>query len=45
MLFRSAALQYRDGSYAYQRGQRITPVWVTAQAAMGLAARSFPMRP
>ena len=31
-----AALQYRDGSYAYQRGQRITPVWVTAQAAMGL---------
>ena len=38
-------LQQGDGSFAYQRGQRITPVWVTAQATMGLAGRSFPLRP
>ena len=29
---------------AYQRGVRITPVWVTAQAALGLAGLSFPLR-
>ncbi len=38
-------LQLADGSFAYQRGQRITPVWVTAQASLGLARRSFPLRP
>jgi hypothetical protein len=38
-------LQQGDGSFAYQRGQRITPVWVTAQATMGLAGQSFPLRP
>jgi hypothetical protein len=38
-------LQQADGSFAYQRGQRITPVWVTAQATMGLAGQSFPLRP
>ncbi len=34
-----------DGSIAYQRGVTITPVWVTAQAAIGLARRPFPLRP
>lgn len=38
-------LQQADGSFAYQRGSRITPVWVTAQAAIGLARRPFPLRP
>ncbi len=38
-------LQQPDGSFAYQRGTRITPVWVTAQAAVGLARRPFPLRP
>lgn len=37
-----AGLQQRDGSVTYQRGTRITPVWVTAQAAGGLARRPFP---
>lgn len=34
-----------DGAVQYQRGVRITPVWVTAQAAIGLARRSFPLAP
>ena len=34
-----------DGAVQYQRGVRITPVWVTAQAAVGLARRSFPLVP
>ncbi len=38
-------LQNANGSFAYQRGLQVTPVWVTAQAAMGLAGRSFPLRP
>ena len=38
-------LQAANGSFAYQRGVAITPVWVTAQATMGLAGRSFPLRP
>jgi hypothetical protein len=38
-------LQAGNGSFAYQKGVQITPVWVTAQATMGLAARSFPLRP
>ncbi len=38
-------LQATNGSFAYQRGVAITPVWVTAQATMGLAGRSFPLRP
>lgn len=38
-------LQQADGSYAYQRGSRITPVWVTAQTVIGLARRPFPLRP
>ncbi|MGI9186904.1 MAG: hypothetical protein ACR2J9_05200 [Gaiellales bacterium] len=36
-------LQAANGSFAYQRGTMITPVWVTAQATMGLAGRSFPL--
>ena len=40
-----AGLQTANGSFAYQRGVAITPVWVTAQATMGLAGRSFPLRP
>ncbi len=39
------ALQRADGSFGYQRGVRVTPVWVTAQATMGLASRAFPMHP
>ncbi len=38
-----AGLQQRDGSIAYQPGTRITPVWVTAQGAAGLARRPFPL--
>lgn len=38
-------LSRTDGSVAYQRGVAITPVWVTAQAAIGLARRPFPLRP
>jgi hypothetical protein len=34
-----------DGSVSYQRGVAITPVWVTAQGAIGLARRSFPLVP
>jgi hypothetical protein len=34
-----------DGAVLYQRGVRVTPVWVTAQAAIGLARRSFPLAP
>ena len=34
-----------DGAVLYQRGVRITPVWVTAQASVGLARRSFPLAP
>lgn len=34
-----------DGSIAYQRGVPITPVWVSAQAAIGLARRPFPLVP
>jgi hypothetical protein len=34
-----------DGAVQYQRGVRITPVWVTAQTAVGLARRSFPLAP
>ena len=40
-----AGLQATNGSFAYQRDTAITPVWVTAQATMGLAGRSFPLRP
>lgn len=36
-------LQQSNGSIAYQRGIRISPVWVTAQAALGLARRPFPL--
>ena len=39
------ALQARDGAVRYQRGVRITPVWVTAQAAVGMSRRSFPLAP
>ena len=38
-------LQGRDGAFSYSAGQRITPVWVTAQAVLGLARRPFPLRP
>ena len=38
-------LQGADGAILYQRGTRTTPVWVTAQATVGLAARAFPLRP
>ena len=38
-------LQSRDGSFAYQPGVRATPVWVTAQAVLGLTGRAFPLRP
>ncbi len=38
-------LQGRTGAIAYQRGLRITPVWVTAQSILGLAGRAFPLRP
>ncbi len=38
-------LQASSGAFAYQRGLSITPVWVTAQSAMGIAGRSFPLRP
>ncbi len=40
-----SGLQSADGAFAYQRGVRVTPVWVTAQATMGLADRTFPVRP
>ncbi|PHX81581.1 MAG: hypothetical protein CK540_01760 [Thermoleophilia bacterium] len=40
-----ASLQRSNGAVAYQRGLVITPVWVTAQAALGLARRPFPLRP
>ena len=40
-----ASLQRSNGAVAYQRGLSITPVWVTAQAALGLARRPFPLRP
>ena len=40
-----ASLQRSNGAVAYQRGLAITPVWVTAQAALGLARRPFPLRP
>ena len=35
-------LQRSDGSFAYRRGQAITPVWVTAQALPALARRPLP---
>jgi len=34
-------LRQTDGSYAYRRGMRITPVWVTAQVLPGLERRPF----
>ncbi len=34
-------LQARDGSFRYSRSSAQTPVWVTAQALMGLARRPF----
>jgi hypothetical protein len=37
-------LQRPDGSFAYRRGQAITPVWVTAQALPALARRPLPVR-
>lgn len=37
-------LQRRDGSFAYRRGQVVTPVWVTAQVLPGLARRPLPVR-
>lgn len=37
-------LQRSDGSFAYRRGQAITPVWVTAQALPALARRPLPIR-
>ncbi len=40
-----ASLQRPNGAVAYQRGLSITPVWVTAQAVLGLARRPFPLRP
>lgn len=40
-----SGLQARDGSFRYQRGVRATPVWVTAQAVLGLTGRAFPLRP
>ena len=36
-------LQRPDGSFAYRRGQAITPVWVTAQALPALARRPLPI--
>jgi hypothetical protein len=36
-------LQRPDGSFAYRRGQAITPVWVTAQALPALARRPLPV--
>ncbi len=38
-------LQLANGSFAYQRGQAVTPVWVTAQSVLGAARRPFPLRP
>lgn len=39
-----AGLEGSDGAFAYQRGVRITPVWVTAQSVLGVAGRAFPLR-
>ena len=36
--------QRDNGSFAYRRGSRITPVWVTAQVLPALARRPFPLR-
>ena len=38
-------VQRADGSFAYQPGLAITPVWVTAQAVLGYAGRPFPLAP
>jgi len=40
-----ASLQRSNGAVAYQRGLVITPVWVTAQAALGLARKPLPLHP
>ncbi len=37
-------LQAADGAVAYQRGRRITPVWVTAQALAALTRKPLPIR-
>lgn len=36
--------QQPNGSFAYRRGSRVTPVWVTAQVLPALARRPFPLR-
>jgi energy-coupling factor transport system substrate-specific component len=36
-------LQAPDGSFAYSRGSRQTPVWVTAQALLALERRPLPV--
>jgi energy-coupling factor transport system substrate-specific component len=38
-------LQRRDGSVAYSRTSRQTPVWVTAQALMALERQPLPLAP
>ena len=40
-----ASLERSNGAVAYQRGLVITPVWVTAQAALGLARKPLPLHP
>ncbi|HZK15301.1 MAG TPA: hypothetical protein VFC52_01765, partial [Solirubrobacterales bacterium] len=35
-----ASLARRDGSVAYAPGRSLTPVWVTAQAMLGMTARA-----
>lgn len=35
--------QRDNGSFAYRRGSRVTPVWVTAQVLPALARRPFPL--
>lgn len=39
------SLQRSDGSVRYSRASAQTPVWVTAQAALALERRPFPLRP
>lgn len=39
-----ASLRRPDGSYAYRRGQHMTPVWVTAQVVPGIERRPLPLR-
>lgn len=38
-------MQASDGSFRYNRDSAQTPVWVTAQALLGLEAKPLPLRP